>query len=592
VREFEERQLLKYLWPPAGQRAFRNWLIQANVSAGDRALSPSVSWHLEGSNINIGSVRKKIVLGFSAVTLLMVALCAFAYIQLHDIEAQAAELRGESVPALHLAGKIHATSVSTYAAVQQLILERDPAKMQQIRTYLEDKTAERLELLKKYEPTLKTDKQRELYAATKTALAPYMVVRRQVESLGVDPKTKAEAAKLQRDQLESLYGKLQEAIEAELAFNKTIADQAGQEIQEAVARARTGMLISLFIGVILALTAGYLVVQAVDRPLVRLVAAMELLRGGDFSQTITLARDGEFSTLATGFNLVTDSLQKMIRRVQKSGLQVNTSAIEIAATSQEQLSTASEVAATTSEIGATSKMISATSKELVQTIKEIAGVAEKTAVLAGSGQTGLNRMKATMQQVMEAAASINARLGTLSEKAGNIGTVVTTITRVADQTNLLSLNAAIEAEKAGDYGRGFAVVATEIRRLADQTALATGDIEQMVKEMQSAVAAGVMGMDKFSEEVRRGGEAVHQVSEELSQIIHHVQALTPNFEAVSEGMQSQSQGAQQISEALSQLSEASQQTVESLRQSNSAIEQLNEASRGLQDGVASFTIRA
>jgi methyl-accepting chemotaxis protein WspA len=580
--------------------------------------------------MNIGTVRKKIVLGFSAVTLLMVALCAFAYIELGNIEAQAVELHRESVPGLYLSGRLQAISTSTYTSVRQLILERDPSRMQQIRAYLDDKTAERLDLLKKYEPTIGAGKQRELYEATKTALAPYMVVRRQVESLSADPKTKTEAAKLQREQLDPLYGKLQEAIEAEVAFNKATADEAGQVIQETVARARTGMPIGLLIGVIFALTAGYLVVQAIDRPLARLVAAMELLRGGDFSQKITLAQDGEFSILANGLNLVTDSLQEMakkaeqvaggnlaievrglsqrdvlgnalaemieklsalIRRVQKSGLQVNTSATEIAATAQEQLSTASQVAATTSEIGATSKEISTTSRELVQTIKDIAEVAERTAVLAGSGQTGLNRMKATMQQVMEAAASINARLGTLSEKAGNIGTVVTTITRVADQTNLLSLNAAIEAEKAGDYGRGFAVVATEIRRLADQTALATGDIEQMVKEMQSAVAAGVMGMDKFSEEVRRGGEVVQQVSEELSQIIHHVQALTPNFETVSEGMQSQSRGAQQISEALSQLSEASQQTVESLRQSNSAIEQLNEASRGLQDGVASFTVR-
>jgi methyl-accepting chemotaxis protein WspA len=319
---------------------------------------------------------------------------------------------------------------------------------------------------------------------------------------------------------------------------------------------------------------------------------MELLRGGDFSQKITLVQGGEFSILANGLNLVTDSLSALIRRVQKSGLQVNTSATEIAATAQEQLSTASQVAATTSEIGATSKEISTTSRELARTIKGIAEVAEKTAALAGSGQAGLNRMKATMQQVMEASTSINARLGALSEKAGNIGTVVTTITRVADQTNLLSLNAAIEAEKAGDYGRGFAVVAAEIRRLADQTALATGDIEQMVKEMQSAVAAGVMGMDKFTEEVRRGGEVVQQASEELSQIIHHVQALTPNFETVSEGMQSQSHGAQQISDALAQLSEASKQTVESLRQSNSAIGQLNDAARGLQDGVARFTLQS
>src|SRR6201747_2968174 len=127
-------------------------------------------------------------------------------------------------------------------------------------------------------------------------------------------------------------------------------------------------------------------------------------------------------------------------------------------------------------------------------------------------------MEGTMRRVSEAAGSVSAKLAVLSEKAGNISLVVTTITKVADQTNLLSLNAAIEAEKAGEYGRGFAVVATEIRRLADQTAVATLDIEQMVKEMQSAVAAGVMGMDKFGEQVRRGIGDVHQVGGHLTQI--------------------------------------------------------------------------
>jgi methyl-accepting chemotaxis protein WspA len=201
-------------------------------------------------------------------------------------------------------------------------------------------------------------------------------------------------------------------------------------------------------------------------------------------------------------------------------------------------------------------------------------------------------MKVTVQQIVEASGSIQARLEVLNEKAGNIGAVITTIIKVADQTNLLSLNAAIEAEKAGDYGRGFSVVATEIRRLADQTAAATGHIEQTVKEMQSAVAAGVMGMDKFSEEVRRGVEVVQQVSEELSQIIQQVQTLTPNFETVSEGMQSQSLGAQQISDSLSQLSEAAKQTVDSMHQSNRAVEQLNQVARMLHKAESGVLVEA
>lgn len=285
-----------------------------------------------------------------------------------------------------------------------------------------------------------------------------------------------------------------------------------------------------------------------------------------------------------------NDLGRLIEAVHKSGLQVNTSVTEIAATAREQQATASEVAATTSEIGATAKEISSTSRELLKSVTEVARVAEHTAELAAHGQTGLSRMEDTMRLVMEAGSTINSKLSVLNEKAGNINQVVTTITKVADQTNLLSLNAAIEAEKAGEYGRGFAVVATEIRRLADQTAVATYDIEQMVKEMESAVTAGVMGMDKFSEEVRRGVKEVQSVGSQLGQIIRQVQTLTPQFERVQEGMESQSGGAHQISEALSQLSEAAQQTVESLQQSNAALARLNEASTGLKTGVESIRV--
>jgi methyl-accepting chemotaxis protein WspA len=333
--------------------------------------------------------------------------------------------------------------------------------------------------------------------------------------------------------------------------------------------------------------------RAFERMLMTLRGTVDMaqrIAAGDLA--VAIHPQSERDVMGHALSKMVERLSALISQVQESGIQVNTSVNEIAATARQQQATAGEIAATTSEVSATSKQISATSQELVRTMQEVSTVTEQSAALAGSGQVGVTQMEATMRHVMEAAASISAKLTVLSEKAGNITQVVTTITKVADQTNLLSLNAAIEAEKAGEYGRGFAVVATEIRRLADQTAVASYDIEQIVKEIQSAVSAGVMSMDKFTEQVRRGMHDVQEVGGQLSQIIQQVQALAPRVESVNEGMQAQATGAEQITQALDQLSEAAQQTVTSLRESSRAIDGLHEASTGLRSGVARFTLAA
>lgn len=311
---------------------------------------------------------------------------------------------------------------------------------------------------------------------------------------------------------------------------------------------------------------------------------------GDLTGEVDISGDDVVGRLAQGIQAMINSLNELVSQVQQSGIQVTSSSTEIAASAKQQEATVAEQAATVNEIVATATEISATGKELVNTMDEVAGVAQGTAEAAASGHTGLVSMEETMHTVVDASNAIASKLEVLSEKAGNINSVVTTITKVADQTNLLSLNAAIEAEKAGEYGVGFAVVATEIRRLADQTAVATLDIEQMVQEMQSAVSAGVMSVEKFSKEVQSSVDDVRQVGGQLAQIIDQVQTLTPRLEIVHEGMHMQSEGAEQIKQAMIQLSESAQQTVESLRQSNSAIDRLNDAAHGLQGGVSQFKI--
>ncbi len=382
-----------------------------------------------------------------------------------------------------------------------------------------------------------------------------------------------------QDQRENLLDHLNREVEMTIQ-----AERSKANARDMIAISGIGLiLVACVLGV-------WLQSAAMAKPLADLIETLECLRRGDFSRRLAVDGYEQFSGLGDGLNRLAEDLSALVGQVRRSGLQVNATATQIAATAKEQQSTAHEIAATTAEIGVTSKQISATSRELVKTIDEVSDVARETGHLANSGQTAIARMEATMRQIMEASGAITGKLAVLSEKTASVNSVVTTITKVADQTNLLSLNAAIEAEKAGEYGLGFAVVAMEIRRLADQTAVATYDIEKTVKEMQSAVAAGVMGMDKFSDEVRRGVEEIRQVSTQLGQIIHQVQTLTPRFQIVNEGMHAQATGAQQISETLAQLSEAARQTADSLHESNLAIDQLNDAARGLQTSVVRFKL--
>ena len=368
-------------------------------------------------------------------------------------------------------------------------------------------------------------------------------------------------------------------------------DSSAVPIAQIAADSKNVLIIGIVLSLILATLIWYSLERAIKQPLAKMIDLMSDIRIGKFTSRLSLRRKDEFGVLADGFDQMSDYLSSLITQVQRSASQVSSSATGIGATAKEHQAATAETASATSEIGATSKEIAATAKVLLKTINDVTSVVEQTASLAGNGQNGLTRMDATMRQVMEAGGAINAKLAVLNEKASNINQVVTTITKVADQTNLLSLNAAIEAEKAGEHGRGFVVVASEIRRLADQTAVASYDIEQLVKEMQSAVSAGVMGMDKFSEEVRRGVQEVEQVSGQLAQIIKEVQALTPQFETANEGMQSQSTGAQQISDALARLSESSEQTVDSLHQSTIVMDQLNSTANDLRTSVSRFGVQ-
>lgn len=312
---------------------------------------------------------------------------------------------------------------------------------------------------------------------------------------------------------------------------------------------------------------------------------------GDLATEVpTTDANDEAGRLLKAIAGMTQSLRGLVTRAKQASIELMSTATEFAATSRQQEATVQSFGASTNEIAAAVKQISATSAELLSTMEGVNAVAGQTAGLAEEGQNGLRHLDTTMDRLAQAANTMAARLAAIREEAAEITGVVTTISKVADQTNLLSINAAIEAEKAGEQGLGFLVLAREIRRLADQTAVATLDIEQMVKQMQAAVSAGVMEIDRFAEEVRSGVGNVVRVGGQFGQIITQVKQLSERFDAVNHGMRSQSQGARQIGDAMGQLIDGARQTSVSLREFNSATESLRDAVAVLKQEIAQFNV--
>jgi len=320
------------------------------------------------------------------------------------------------------------------------------------------------------------------------------------------------------------------------------------------------------------------------------MASGDLRIGEDEMHNVFKQTSSETGQLLGTLNNMRKSLDSLIGQVQLSGIQVTSSATEIAASARQLEATVTEQAASIREVNATNIEITSTSENLMQTMGEVSKTVFDTASMAETGREKLNRMQSSMREFIDATSYISSKLGVINEKANKISGIVTTINKISDQTNLLSLNAAIEAEKAGEYGKGFSVVAREITRLSDQTAIATKDIEYMVKEMQSSVSSGVMEMDKFAEGVRRGVVSIETIGEQLGQVIDQVKTLSPRFEVVNKGMYMQVESARQISEAMEQLLTAADQTRDSLSEYKRVTEQLNAAVQVLQSEVSRFKL--
>jgi methyl-accepting chemotaxis protein len=297
----------------------------------------------------------------------------------------------------------------------------------------------------------------------------------------------------------------------------------------------------------------------------------------------------EYTELARAFISMTTDLTSLLMQVRDCALQVSSSATQIAASAKMLRQNGESQAVSLSEVSATSRSISEAAEQIAGRMTRLSGDAASAAESAHAGSTSLERIAGTHEEMLTAVELFVEKLNLIHAKTDDIGQIITTITKVANQTNLLSLNAAIEAEKAGEHGRGFSVVARQIRALADQTGVAVLNIEELVLTMQAAVSDGVSSMQHVRKQLDTGVHEVESFSESVSGLIDQAQRLGPEFEDTNSSMHAQAESAVQISQTIEFIKQSAVQTRDALDEFMQTTEQLQQTAEYLNNEMRHFS---
>ncbi|CAG1771683.1 Methyl-accepting chemotaxis protein McpQ [uncultured bacterium] len=317
---------------------------------------------------------------------------------------------------------------------------------------------------------------------------------------------------------------------------------------------------------------------------------LEVMATGDLTVRVTGNYQGDHKIIQNSINKLGDNLSELIRRVNEAvdatasaGNQISSSTEEMAAGAQEQSSQTSEVASAVEEM---TKTIMDTSQN--------AAMAAKSAKEAGSmAKSGGEVVKGTadgMQRIAEVVENAAVTVKKLGESSDQIGEIIQVIDDIADQTNLLALNAAIEAARAGEQGRGFAVVADEVRKLAERTTKATKEIADMIKQIQKDTSGAVESMERGTMEVEQGKQLAVKAGDSIFKIISAAESVVDVINNVATASEEQSSAAEQISKNIESINLVAQESASGVQQIARAAEDLSRLTQDLQHLTSSFKI--
>ncbi len=328
------------------------------------------------------------------------------------------------------------------------------------------------------------------------------------------------------------------------------------------------------------------------RPINDLIARIkDIAQGeGDLTKRIQISSKDEIGQLGSWFNQFVQKIHDVIAEVSGAATEVAGAATQIAASSEEMASGMNQQSAQVTQVSSAIEEMSASVVEVAKKSADAANDAQTSGKAAGEGGSVVQQTIEGMRSISEAVSAGAASVQELGKRGEQIGQIIEVINDIADQTNLLALNAAIEAARAGEHGRGFAVVADEVRKLADRTTKATEEIKNSIQAIQNETGQAVARMNAGTEQVTKGVELATQAGDSLNKIVSSAQAVAQMIQSIAAAAEEQSAASEQVSKNVESISAVTKQSSEAASQSASAASQLSQKAEQLQRLVSTFKV--
>ena len=541
------------------------------------------------------TIRKKLLLSFGLVLAISAAAVVFSYAKLEELGSIEDRYLSISLPALNANYDFRSATNRANATLAHFLLVRSnpaaAARMKEQRAETVARLEKDLAILQGLAGRFVSPRNRELVADTAINLRQYEQTQEATEtaaSAGISDDVAAELSVKANDAADAIR---KTNVDLAEGITKVVQGQSAA-IQEAKNTTELVLLLSTTISVLLGLGVALVSSHKIASALAGVVDRAKSIAGGDLrGDELAITSRDELADLAGAMNEMQSSLRQMIHSIGESAEALASASEEISASSNQVAEGASVQSDQTTQVATAMQEMSATVIEVSNHSNKAAEAARQAAKTAEQGGQVVDEALVSMHSITDSVSASAAKIEELGKSSDQIGRIIGVIDEIADQTNLLALNAAIEAARAGEQGRGFAVVADEVRKLADRTTGATKEISRTIEVVQLGTKTAVENMQASSDRAEMGLEMATQAGDALSEIIAAAKLVGDMVNQIATAAIQQSSTTEQINRSIEKITQVTSESAIGTQQSARACQELSNLALTLQEQVSRFKVR-